>query len=973
MKQKTEDRGQKTKRIHRGSAIILAIVLTSLLAIVGVIFLLSSRVDSIATSAISENENLNLAVDSVIASISQSLAADVNLQADPNRYCDYPDVFNPFLACLEPDSDLGYYRWRHISDPYGILEQLQLAGYMDDFADTAGPFDLRVRIVADAAPVTGATLLSRIDFGGPADADGDGVADSRWVKIPAITSSKGKPIYAAIRVIDNSGMLNVNTGLRFDPCSPAIYDGSSQMQINLLGLSVRGSTTNPLDKLFTYRCGSADGNFYEPNVIWQYGNPIGAFTPFDVSDELKLRNRYLINKNLISTRIELLWDKVFDGPLYVPHELGDPLDEWFLKANYTSPDPCVYDYRHIATTYNIDRAINPIGGNMLNINRAPQFDPNSIRNTITGALVEGGALPANAEFLGAQIAANLIDYVDGPGYFSSDPRNDPNNNVTVVYDNAGIPHFGFEQPCIYISEIAQNFFQPDANDANIIFSSYAIELFKPYAEDLPPGPVNTDWSLVVSGTGVPIPFTWAGNRNFHVFYNDDYNVIDINLAEFEANNPSPLNGAVGVAPNVILQWPPVTGAVSYDIYFGTSQIEVTYATPADANVFQGTVPSSTTSFDPPGLLDMNTIYFWRIDSKDSKGVPRVGIVLRFTVSLPPASNPLVVFNGGDIISLYRRVYDPRTNSYINLLVDAVAVPVADPNFPAWLRTEVNNPAEPNIRYETHSFQRDTFPNMLISRLWDKNFNQINNPTIGQFNEFAFVDPSFVIQAHPANNTFNNVGEFGQLFFAPTYFYGGMGPDFINTMVSEPQVRINLADPNLPYQKVFKYLTVMDPRDHTPDPNETRIKGRININTAPWYVLVQLPWVSYQNWDLARAIADYRDNKGGFKSIGDLMGVIDANIIQSTASIAYYMDKAIPAGLLTPPDGAGDTFEQRDAIFARISNLVTVRSDVFTTYILVRIGADGPQKRVVAILDRSGVGLAGGKVKVVAIQQVPDPH
>ncbi len=35
---------------------------------------------------------------------------------------------------------------------------------------------------------------------------------------------------------------------------------------------------------------------------------------------------------------------------------------------------------------------------------------------------------------------------------------------------------------------------------------------------------------------------------------------------------------------------------------------------------------------------------------------------------------------------------------------------------------------------------------------------------------------------------------------------------------------------------------------------------------------------------------------------------------------------------------------------------------------------GPQKRVIAILDRSGVTpTAGGKVKIVAIQPVPDPR
>jgi hypothetical protein len=71
------------------------------------------------------------------------------------------------------------------------------------------------------------------------------------------------------------------------------------------------------------------------------------------------------------------------------------------------------------------------------------------------------------------------------------------------------------------------------------------------------------------------------------------------------------------------------------------------------------------------------------------------------------------------------------------------------------------------------------------------------------------------------------------------------------------------------------------------------------------------------------------------------------------------------------DGAPDDFEERDVIFSRISNLVTVRSDVYTAYILVRIGANGPQKRVIAILDRSSVRLPADKVKVLAVQQVPE--
>jgi len=77
--------------------------------------------------------------------------------------------------------------------------------------------------------------------------------------------------------------------------------------------------------------------------------------------------------------------------------------------------------------------------------------------------------------------------------------------------------------------------------------------------------------------------------------------------------------------------------------------------------------------------------------------------------------------------------------------------------------------------------------------------------------------------------------------------------------------------------------------------------------------------------------------------------------------------------LTPNDGAVGDFEERDVIFSRISNITTVRSDVFTAYILVRIGADGPQKRVLAILDRSQVASPAGKMRILALHPVPDPR
>ncbi len=58
-------------RRSAGSALILTVVLTSLLAIVGVLFLMMARVNKITASSISKNKELDSAVDTVIAKISE--------------------------------------------------------------------------------------------------------------------------------------------------------------------------------------------------------------------------------------------------------------------------------------------------------------------------------------------------------------------------------------------------------------------------------------------------------------------------------------------------------------------------------------------------------------------------------------------------------------------------------------------------------------------------------------------------------------------------------------------------------------------------------------------------------------------------------------------------------------------------------------------------------------------------------------
>jgi DNA uptake protein ComE-like DNA-binding protein len=809
------------------------VVLTTLLATVGVLFVLLSRIDKMAASAASQNRELNFAIDTVVAKISQDLVLDVP-GVDPNvnvDYYDYPGTEDKWLASLEPcQVAANNYRWPQISDVYN-----RLAGQA---------WNLKAEIISDYQNP------GEVGNGLSADADGDGVADSCWVVIPDVNSSKGKPIYAAIRIIDNGGMLNVNTAYKFDPNEPRErIDGHSQLQINLLALSARGSTTNPLGKLDDARFGSEPHvlDNYINDVVWRYNSPNGAYTPFDISDELELRNRFLINLPDTETRIENVWTNAFKNPNLRTPVPSDPcLPDWFYRAQHDVMGlNDIYSYRHIGTTCNMDRIIKPDGSKMLNINTA---SAQALYNVLQGII----------DFA-AQLAVNIVDL------------RDDNNDVTSFDPDppGGQIYYGFERPCIYISELVDYNLVTPGNPPTI-HTSYAVELYKPYSEDSVPGPGF--WRIAVDGAPINID-SWPAGKSFYVVQKQD--------------------------PSAKI--------------------------PVDANAVE-------------------------------------------------KPYPLLVFAANSRIELQRSVIDPNgAPKYIT--VDSNQVP-------GWLVSGNG----------LRSFQRDITKHKCIRRLWVQNpiDPSTNTPTLGSMN--SYVDSSTgLIQAHPANRLFTNIGEIGMVFRNSAYN--------VPVGVKESDIRLNLADLDSSVQRIFNYLTVIDPNAHGLPLSEKRIKGRININTAPWFVIAQLPWVSqrkggYYNTALAQAIVAYRDKTSisggpnyswreepGFRSIGELMNV---SIIPPSGdlnySICYYgLDDGIDQmgfpDLTTDPrtgvDGAPNDFEERDLIFSRISNLVTVRSDVFTAYILVRIGPNGPQRRVVAILDRSRV--PEDKVKIIALQPVPDPR
>jgi len=860
----------------RGSALILTVVLTSLLAIVGVLFLMAARIDKMATSATAENLALTFAADTVLARIGETLVEDTPGVSKNQEYYDYPDGNDPWLADLEPyGASGGPYCWRQISNLGGLV-----AGARRNVR--IGAIGERDAVADPNSSVTNA------------DADGDGAGDARWFQLPGMTSSKGKPIYAAVRVVDSGGMLNVSTGLKWDPNDPdpqrpdpRRVDGHSQLQVNVLALAAGPQnrwTRQDEAALLGARANntaspaSLDMAAYERDVIWQYDWPGRPYTPFDLSDELELRYRYLLDQNDIVTRVDKVkgsggWGRF--GTMWTPLQGGGKeLDTWFVHATGQKPNPndpnidASYAYRHIATTQSMDRILMPrrvpIGpgvepGRMVNVNTAGEY---AIRQAVTAATADMRFNPADFPDP-AQIIANIVDYIDDDSRITALP------GATTTSS-----WYGFEQPCIYISELACRIVRDGAGQ---LHKSYAVELYKPYFEDRNPSPSDRSsdqWMLVIdnqTGRDVNEVITWSGTRRFHVLLVED-----------------PL------AP----------------------------------------LKQDYLSFNDPEEPQDPTLQYG------------------YTRNIQPVVQSLgsAGFSEDATVELKRRV--GTTDQWVR--VDVKRVPKG------WMQEDGT----------ARSLQRDISLDKCIFRLWS---SDVSTPSLGNgMNNYVSPDKR-KLQAHPANGPLRNIGELGMILAWSAYGISEQGAP------PAADLLINLQNPV--YANLLNYLTVIDPAEHGWPPSEMRIKGRININTAPPFVLAQLPWMRYRynpvrqavedTFERAMKIVQYRDKNGAFESTAALLQVPQMCELGSDG-VSNRFDVA-PRGPDLTPDPVTDDLEERDLIFTRVSDLVSVRSDTFTAYILVRIGTDGPQKRVIAVLDRSRVESPGDRVRILALQQVPDPR
>jgi len=116
-----------------------------------------------------------------------------------------------------------------------------------------------------------------------------------------------------------------------------------------------------------------------------------------------------------------------------------------------------------------------------------------------------------------------------------------------------------------------------------------------------------------------------------------------------AKGPKPEDGAIDVPRDVVLSWTAGKFAATHDVYFGTAFDDVNDASrsnPLGVLVSQG---QAAATYDPPGLLEFGTTYYWRIDEVNAAPSTTIfkGDVWSFTAEpfAYPVANIIATSNG----------------------------------------------------------------------------------------------------------------------------------------------------------------------------------------------------------------------------------------------------------------------------------------------------------------------------------------
>jgi len=405
----------------RGSVILMVIALLTILAMLGSTLVLVARLDrqtshAIASSAAPAPEVARSVLDMLRADRATDLHISGNLVygniSRPEDAIDYPyeDInpaldIDPALANIEPiDPAADPPTWRHISHLEHIPNSSYKGGPVPDFSD----------------------VVCKADDPNFADTDGDAKADARLFET-GITDPDGRPFLAAVRMIDSSGLLNMNTG--WDTRLVNASNTMSAVDISLATVIPPAQFSAVLDGRAS---GLNDPNLYFHGYVLRPLAPTISVTPYDTCDLLRL----------VSPGADAngrLWER--------------------LQPIYNSA-------RNYLTTWSASRIIVPpyvagTNANRADINLSPA---STLYPAFVGIMT--CADPGDPDRLAkaAQLTANVVDYRRDDGI------------PEVVGGNVGTVRRPF---------ISKIFLKRTVDPGGTVYTNYsAIELYNPYVTQI---------------------------------------------------------------------------------------------------------------------------------------------------------------------------------------------------------------------------------------------------------------------------------------------------------------------------------------------------------------------------------------------------------------------------------------------------------------------------------------------------------
>ncbi|MBE0536360.1 MAG: hypothetical protein IH624_11880 [Phycisphaerae bacterium] len=962
---------------RRGTALVMVVVLTVLLAVIGVLFVMVARIDEMATGSVVSHQDLDNAVNSVVDLIGQRLADDVPVPGLRNTFTDQFGLStnsDRWLAPVEPrlrndngtpgDYNDDIIRWEHVSDVTG-----QIGGLA--FGAPARPLP-----AADADHLT------------PADADGDGVSDSYWVRLPSLNTSRGEPVFAAIRIVDNNAMLNLNTASYIpDTSDPTVYvwpdmegrflssvdysrflRGADRLNPGLMQLARQGGIL-PIDPPGVFHH-NAIMHIENPNADLN-GDGLPDHILFDISDELEIRNRFML-RSPYEARFERkdVSNFTFDagGGIYsylsIPRDSSnfaawvwriDPnnfddqsgaYDDGTISGNYQWR----YDRRHVCTFYSFDRNLRmgayPAQDAMTNpVTMIFPPDPVAVSTNFGVWDPKTGKYKYNNTETRVQILKLLYAY---RAYFLA-------RYPSRAYTQAA------RQACQFVANMIDYIDDTDPLSQGPFFKQVA----------------DADGDVFDYGSQTNDNPTFINREvirqlimevSKHMYGRSKMIDIDVmGVYEFGIGLTDPRETVYGYE-----RQPFISEVVRYDHIVAGVLYAIELCNP----------------YDKPLNIEN-----WRL--KIGSGPTRV-----FTAALDPGGDVHVPAATGFPAA---RVLGRRVLVSNNMIVD----PDPDASVPHYVLAGMTIPTNTTIEFQRPDpstpgeyITVDTVPAAQASEINANPGPQTFSVSKRDDTKWRFTRATSYTKAAPAATLkrANNTGAIGSgsgfqmpvadnnkpigtlLDFSRVLLVGNerdpngtvMKPitEHMTAAAAERNIRMDVLFAPWPAAQVtpLDYVCFMGRP-------EGSLPGRININTAPMEVIRAAirdhadSDTPLDNETLARSVARGRYNLGlpePYRRITDLLGV-------------GFDQFATDLGVNVGDPEMGADIEERDWILSQVANLFTVRSDVFTAYILVRLGHDGPQRRMIAIFDRTNVyrdassGKPLAKPRIVALHPVPDPR